>query len=91
MFRLCAAWFGIVYLCGCRVGPEHCTPGQHVPEMWNHATSGQLDPCAPVDHAWWHALNDPVLDALVFQAAQQNLTLAQASARIAQARARRGV
>lgn len=39
------------------------------------------------DTAWWRSFGDPVLDALVHRALAANLDLAQAQARIAQARA----
>jgi outer membrane protein TolC len=42
----------------------------------------------PLDQAaWWKGFNDPVLDGLVDRALAQNLDLAQATARVTQARA----
>jgi NodT family efflux transporter outer membrane factor (OMF) lipoprotein len=51
------------------------------------STAHQVD-AAPTDlAAWWNAFNDPVLSQLINRALEQNLDLAQATARIEQARA----
>jgi NodT family efflux transporter outer membrane factor (OMF) lipoprotein len=50
----------------------------------------QADPSlgqAPNLDSWWHAFNDPTLDALIERARAQNLTIAQAQLRLRGARA----
>lgn len=74
---------------GCAVGPDYVRPDVLLPERFQ----GQ----AAVDHrhatatadlaAWWTGFGDPQLARLVTLALEQNLDLAQASARVAQARA----
>lgn len=60
-----------------------------VPTAWRQAPAGADTPgtaLAPDLHSWWQALDDPALDALVDRALAQNLTLAQARARLREAR-----
>ena len=45
----------------------------------------------PVDPDWWRAFNDPVLTGLVRRAAEGNLDIQAATARLAQSRAQRGI
>jgi NodT family efflux transporter outer membrane factor (OMF) lipoprotein len=76
-------------LTGCAVGPDYVRPDVSMPEQFQ----GQ----AAVDHrhaagsteltAWWTGFGDPQLTRFVALALEQNLDLAQASARVAQARA----
>lgn len=44
-------------------------------------------PTAPLDHAWWQGFGDPALTALVERALDRNIDIAQAAARIRDARA----
>lgn len=74
---------------GFKVGPNYCQPTAKVAPDWIDADDRRVlhD---PVDHAaWWATLNDPVLNLLVAEAYQQNLTLREAGARITEARALR--
>ncbi len=76
-------------LSGCAVGPDYARPEAPVPDHF----TGQV----AVDrrHAvvstelatWWAGFGDPQLTRLVSLALEQNLDMAQASARVAQARA----
>ena len=85
----------IIPLCivGCVVGPDYRLPAVSTPPEWQTAT-GTLKPAAS-DNAqlavWWHTLNDPLLSALVEEAAANNLDLKLAGARLRESRARRGV
>lgn len=54
--------------------------------MGQPAVAARAAAPAPAD-AWWRGFNDPVLDRLVDRALAQNLDLAQAAARVTQARA----
>ncbi|MGO4322442.1 efflux transporter outer membrane subunit [Pseudomonas sp. KB_12] len=74
---------------GCTVGPDYQRPdaalahrylGQASVEQRSAATSASLV-------TWWEGFADPVLSDLIAQALEQNLDLAQASARVTQARA----
>ena len=59
---------------------------QPVAADWRHR--GQLTTAPSADPAtWWSAFNDPVLDALVARTLASNLTLAQGSHRLREARA----
>jgi NodT family efflux transporter outer membrane factor (OMF) lipoprotein len=56
--------------------------------MGAEAVAARSAPPAPAElSAWWRGFNDPVLDRLVDRALAQNLDLAQADARVTQARA----
>jgi len=71
---------------GCTVGPDYRAPKVALPSHFQ-----QQPPAAPMTDlslaAWWERFDDPLLSRLVEQALAQNLDLAQADARIAQARA----
>ncbi|MGF6546007.1 efflux transporter outer membrane subunit [Paraburkholderia youngii] len=77
---------------GCAVGPDYVRPDVPMPERFMGQTA--------VDHrhatatadlvTWWTAFGDPQLTRFVALALEQNLDLAQASARVAQARSALG-
>lgn len=76
---------------GFKVGPEYCTPRVKVARDWIDADDKRVI-SDPVDHAaWWATFNDPILNQLVAEAYQQNLTLREAGARIMEARALRAI
>ena len=76
----------------CAVGPDYLPPESSMPKAFmrggaaveekapEHATDSELS-------AWWTTFGDPQLTQLVALALKQNLDLAQASARVRQARA----
>lgn len=77
------------FMAGCAVGPDYHRPdaplsdhylGQSAVEPRSGSTPDSLA-------AWWESFNDPLLTDLIDQALQQNLDLAQASARVTQAKA----
>lgn len=78
----------------CAVGPDYRPPPLVTPDTW-HAlpqTGVQVaSPEAPALAAWWTQLQDPALDALIEQALAHNHSVRQAFARVAAARARRGM
>ncbi len=92
---LCGA---MLLTAGCAVGPNFHKPETPMPAQWHGPTTS-----APASQAsiavvqpeqvveWWTTFNDPTLDALVSQAATDNLNLLQAEARIVQARANRQI
>lgn len=71
---------------GCTVGPDYRAPEVALPASFQR----EPVPAPLADQAlagWWDGFNDPLLSRLVNQALAQNLDLAQANARITQARA----
>ncbi len=76
---------------GFKVGPNYCRPAAPVAEEWIDTQSAALNTSPVDDAAWWRVFNDPVLDALVASAYEQNLTLRVAGLRIQEARAQRAI
>ncbi|MBP2857968.1 efflux transporter outer membrane subunit [Dickeya oryzae] len=76
-------------LAGCTVGPDYTRPA--VPMQQKYLGQDAVEQRRTAAHAdlltWWEGFGDPQLTQLVTQALQQNLDLAQASARVVQARA----
>lgn len=76
-------------LASCAVGPDHRPAPIALGGFHNAAaveTRGAATPVPPLD-AWWTGFGDPVLTSIVERALEQNLDLAAALARAAQARA----
>ena len=87
----CVAALLAVALGGCAaVGPDYSEPQLAVPAGWSAGTGTDAMDAALLAR-WWHGFGDPVLDRLVADALAANLDLAQARARLREARARRGV
>jgi NodT family efflux transporter outer membrane factor (OMF) lipoprotein len=86
----------LLALAGCTVGPDYTPPPGRAPDAFTHqaddgfAVFSRVDAGAP-DPAWWSRLGDPTLDALVARAAEGNLDVRLAVARITEARASLGV
>ena len=81
----------LALLAGCAVGPNYHPPEAATPKEWSTSLAGGETNRAPADAAWWKTFNDPELDSLITRAAQSNLTLHAAAARVREARAARGV
>ena len=87
-------------LSGCLLGPDHERPSAEglVPEAFAAAPvpgGGAADDPSPAasaaaDARWWGAWSDPAVARLVSEACATNLSLAQAGARVRQARATLG-
>lgn len=74
---------------GLKVGPNYLRPNAAVSEGWIDAADKRVvSESVDMSH-WWSVFNDPVLESLVSEAEQQNLTLREAGFRILQARANR--
>ena len=76
----------------CAVGPDYRPPAAATPQAFTRgpAAGEQTVPGDAIDSAlsaWWTAFGDPQLTHLVALALAQNLDLAQASARVSEARA----
>ncbi len=74
---------------GCAVGPDYIRPDTPMPDRYLGQTAvEQRHADATADFTvWWGSFGDPQLTHFVTLALEQNLDLAQASARVAQARA----
>ena len=74
---------------GCAVGPDYSRPDTPLPDRYLGLTAVERRPAAADADlaAWWGGFGDAQLTRFVTLALAQNLDLAQASARVAQARA----
>ncbi|MXV06377.1 MULTISPECIES: efflux transporter outer membrane subunit [unclassified Xanthomonas] len=79
-------------LAGCAVGPDYHRPDAPVPARYlDKAATDRGDGAPAADLAtWWQGFDDPLLTHFVGLAIDQNLDMAQAAARVAQARAALG-
>jgi NodT family efflux transporter outer membrane factor (OMF) lipoprotein len=88
--RLLAAAVAAVAATGCAVGPDYRRPDAPVADHYlglpAAAQGSSAGPAAGLA-AWWDGFGDPQLARYVAQALDRNLDLAQATARVAQARA----
>ncbi len=76
---------------GCSVGPDYQTPNSAMPAAWLEGWNIGID-AQPAELArWWTEFNDPLLNSLVERAAQSNLDIFVAEARIREARTVLGV
>ncbi|MDE2150016.1 MAG: TolC family protein [Gammaproteobacteria bacterium] len=89
--------FLAIFLCasataGCAVGPDYHRPDVPLPKHYmGQAAIGQQHATTTADLAkWWKGFDDPLLTRFVSLALEQNLDLAQAAARVVQARAALG-
>jgi multidrug efflux system outer membrane protein len=82
-------------IAGCRaVGPDYVAPKLSVPASFAEApghNSGQASAAPFVDEAWWKNFEDTTLDALIAEALKSAPDLAEAQARVREARALRGI
>lgn len=82
----------ILCLSACAVGPNYRRPAVATPASWSEAGARGTDAgIGPIADAWWESFHDAELASLVRRAVAGNQNLAQATARVAQARASRGV
>ena len=85
----------LLSLSGCAaVGPDYVAPETNAPAAWHTELRQGLsaEATTPQQRAsWWTTLNDPVLTNLIEQAVGNNLDLKQATAKVREARARRGI
>lgn len=78
-------------LSACAVGPDYRRPDVPLALSYKNRPTAATKATTPADlSAWWEGFNDPLLTRYVSTALAQNLDLAQAAARIDQARARLG-
>jgi NodT family efflux transporter outer membrane factor (OMF) lipoprotein len=84
--RLLTAAVLAVTATGCAVGPDYRRPDAPVPDHYLGQPAAAQRPASDLK-AWWNGFGDPQLASYVAQALERNLDLAQATARVAQARA----
>jgi outer membrane protein, multidrug efflux system len=81
----------LVFLAGCKVGPNYKQPQTSTPAQWTSPLAGG-ETNGPVDLAeWWKNFGDTNLDSYITTAVQSNLTLQIAEARVREARAEKDV
>jgi outer membrane protein TolC len=73
----------------CATQPRYQKPAIEVQSAWANAPAGATValPKVPAEESWWTQLNDPAIDTLVAAGLTDSPTLAQAAARVDEARA----
>ncbi|MDA1200478.1 MAG: efflux transporter outer membrane subunit [Planctomycetota bacterium] len=82
----CTSW-GDYWRNHMKVGPAYRRPVAPVEPEWIDADHPQVRSDYDVDAQWWRQFNDPVLDQLVLQAYEENLSLREAGFRVLASRA----
>ncbi len=78
-------------LSGCSVGPDYIRPETEMPSKWQQRRDPAWVPQEAVVRCWWKVFDDPILTWLIEQAAESNLDIRVAAARVNEARSRIGV
>jgi NodT family efflux transporter outer membrane factor (OMF) lipoprotein len=73
------------------VGPDYIKPTAPEPQEWLESADSKIESKTADFSAWWTVFNDPILNALVQSAYQQNLSLQVTGIRILEARAQLGI
>lgn len=76
---------------GFKVGPEYRKPAAPVADAWIDQYDTQVRSELPNYADWWASFNDPILDSLMEETYQQNLSLRSAGLRVLQARYARAI
>jgi NodT family efflux transporter outer membrane factor (OMF) lipoprotein len=76
---------------GFKVGPNYRKPDAAVASDWIDASDKRVRTDSDDLSKWWTVFNDPVLNDLICDAYNQNLTLREAGYRVLQARAQLGI
>jgi outer membrane protein, multidrug efflux system len=71
---------------GCASVPDSAPTAADVPAAYKHAAVAATT-AAPIESVWWTSFGDPTLAALIERATRDNTDIAEAAARLAQARA----
>ena len=71
---------------GFKVGPNYAKPAAPIAAQWMDEYDDQVKEELPNYADWWASFNDPVLNHLMEEVSQQNLTLKSAGLRVMQAR-----
>lgn len=89
LLTVCVIAMMITGLACCTVGPDFVKPKPQVPHNWAEAPKGETSGKQPDLSTWWTIFRDPELNSLIDRAAESNLDLQIAEARIREARAQR--
>ncbi|MDD1643395.1 MAG: efflux transporter outer membrane subunit [Methylococcaceae bacterium] len=73
------------------VGPDYVKPESAVESKWINQSSPEISKRTIELSTWWKVFKDPILDRLITEARQQNLSLQVAGTRILEARAQLGI
>ncbi len=81
----------LMFILGCAVGPDYAPPGQNLPSAFDPPLPdvAVLDPTVPPPTSWWELLGDDTLAELINKAAEANLDIRIAQARLRESRAGR--
>lgn len=82
--RFLAVFLAASVIASCAVGPDYQRPKFPVGDEWSAIADIEDTIVKP---QWWQQFEDPTLTALVQKASQQNLSIAEARARVMEARA----
>lgn len=80
-----------IALTGCLSGPDFARPRTAMPDAWSQPAGDSISTADADISNWWHQFGDPVLDGLVDLSLRSNKDMAQAEARVREARAFRGI
>ncbi len=78
-------------LAGCTVGPNYHEAPADAPSKWASPLGGGETNGPSADIQWWKSFHDPELDSLITRAAESNLNIRAALARVRQARYERQI
>ena len=79
----CASGF-LFITSGCVQGPNYTRPAIEIPSTYRFSAQNAAQQPAAASGAWWRAMGDPRLDALVAEALSNNRDLKVATARVAE-------
>ena len=82
---------GTLVNAACAVGPDYEQPVIPVADAWQSAVEAEMSAEEPDIERWWEMLDDSVLTDLIRRAELANLDLRRSVARVAEARALRGI
>lgn len=88
-FRILALVVSTSLVAGCAVGPDYQRADAPLTDRYlGQAAVEQRPDAKPANFTqWWEGFGDPLLSGLIAKALEQNLDMAQAQARVSQARA----
>ncbi len=86
----CTSWREYIHN-GFKVGPDYRQPAAPVADRWIDEADVRVRTESEDLSHWWRVFNDPVLNALIRDAYQQNLSLREAGYRVLQARYQRDI
>lgn len=86
----CTSWSEYLHN-GFKVGPNYAKPAAPVAPSWIDAADKRVRSESVDDRHWWTTFHDPILNDLIQNAYQQNLTLREAGYRVLEARAQLGI